>query len=75
MKELIKNRYISCELKVIQFQVEQGFATSNFEANTSASQVYNSWSMTAQNSQYRNQGYNVQGFNWGGDALPNTNNN
>ena len=73
VSSITKKKYVPCELNVVQFNVEHGFAGS-FQAVWDATNAYNAWSMTSQNGSYRNEGYEVNGFNWGGNSLPNTNN-
>lgn len=75
MGNQIKREYVPCEIKVLEFEVERGFADSYFDAIQSATNVYN-WKMTANNGHYRNEGYEVwNGFDWGGDRMPQSMNN
>ena len=68
-----KNDYVACELRVLEFKVERGFADSTFTAQN-ATNLYNTWTMTSQGGHYRNEGYDVLGFTWGSDRIPDVNN-
>ena len=64
MKNQSKQKYVSCELKVVEFDVERGFAQASSARNFT--NVYNqsscTWEMNANgNGEYTNEGYNWDG--------------
>ena len=69
-----KQKYVSCKLEVLQFEVEKGFADSTFDAMQQATNQYNAWVMTSQEGHYRNEGYDVMGITWGSNRVPDINN-
>lgn len=68
----MKKRYVPCEIKVVKFNVEKGFAFSLIkQQNFVGTQYY--WTMKMQNGHYRNEGYENKDFNWGSNEINNVN--
>ena len=61
MNNIVKQKYVSCNLKVIQFNVEQGFATSTVEECGRFTTNYNTNTLTMRmnntNGHYQNEQY------------------
>ena len=74
MKNQLKQTYIPCEVKVTEFNVERGFATSPANAFTN---VYNgsncTWEMNADGGEYKNEGYSFldQTMEWADEQVNN----
>ena len=55
MKEKMKQKYVPCQLDVVEFNVERGFATSGMSRDMETNAML--WKMADDNSTNRNESY------------------